>query len=346
MREATVRTSALRAWATEAELRGASVDPLELAPFGACARDIPPDGEISLKRFVEIAETLARQASDPFLGWSLGLGFDIDGLGERGVAVRAAHRLGGALQRLVDYFSILQDAGDVRLEVSGDSASLSYRIVDPDIWPRTQDALFTLGVFAKIIRGAVGGEWSSAELMLEADAMELRRDAAKIFGARCVFKGDTNQIRFPARLLERPLGLSDAMSAPNHARLNRIVASRRRRIPTTVRVKWQIFQDLNENGFSQERVSKTLGMSSRTLRRKLAEEGESFQSLLDECRMRLAAFEFKFRPDVSIAQTALRLGYSEHSTFTRAFLRWNGMPPQSYIRQARAGMGGSLGQSA
>ncbi|QUD88641.1 AraC-like transcriptional regulator QhpR [Phenylobacterium montanum] len=341
MREATVRTSALRAWVCEAEQRGAGFGPADLAPFGNRGVDLPTDGEISLRRFVEITEAVTRACGDAFLGWSLGLGFDIAGLGETGEAVASSQRLRGALQRLADYFSILQDAGDVRFEVAAESVILSYRILDPDIWPRTQDALFTLGIFAKIIRSAVGADWSSAEITLEADTPELRRDAARVMGARCLFNGETNQIRLPASLLDRPLNLAAGQRAPNHARLSRLVASRRRRISTSVRVKWQIFQDLNEVGFSQESVSRTLGMSSRTLRRKLAEEGRSFQSLLDECRMRLAAFEFLVRPDVSIAQTALRLGYSEHSTFTRAFLRWSGMPPQSYIRCSRAAFGPS-----
>jgi AraC-like DNA-binding protein len=346
MREATVRTSALRAWAVEAEHRGAEFDAADLAPFGTRAADLPADGEISLRRFVELTEAITRRSGDPFLGWSLGLGFDIADLGETGEAVAASQSLGGALQRLTDYFSILQDAGDVRFEATPEGASLSYRILDPDIWPRTQDALFTLGIFAKIIRSAVGPDWSGAEITLEADSSELRRDAAKVFGARCLFNGETNQIRLPAGLLDRPLSLAGARAAPNHARLSRMVASRRRRISTSVRVKWQIFQDINESSFSQESVSRTLGMSSRTLRRKLAEEGRSFQSLLDECRMQLAAFEFLVRPDVSIAQTALRLGYSEHSTFTRAFLRWNGVPPQSYIRRSRAALGGYAAQPA
>ena len=106
-------------------------------------------------------------------------------------------------------------------------------------------------------------------------------------------------------------------------------------MPATLRVRTMIFQGLNDGGFTQDTVARALGMSSRTLRRRLAGEGVSFQHLLDECRMRLAAFEFRVRENVSIAQTALRLGYSEHSTFTRAFSRWSGMPPQSYIRRAR-----------
>jgi AraC-like DNA-binding protein len=243
--------------------------------------------------------------------------------------------LRGALMRIVDYFAILQDAAEVKLEQAGDDACFSYRILDPDIWPRRQDALFTLGIFAKIIRGCAGATFSDAELCLEGGQDGLKPDQLKSLGLKCGFRAETNMIRFPARLLERPMLTPAAQAQPNHARLNRQVALRRRRLAAALRVKTLIFQEIQEGEFSQDCVAQRLGMSSRTLRRKLGEEGVSFQKLLDECRMRLAAFEFQTRPETSIAQTALRLGYSEHSTFTRAFVRWWGVPPQRFIRQGQ-----------
>ena len=66
------------------------------------------------------------------------------------------------------------------------------------------------------------------------------------------------------------------------------------------------------------------------MRRRLADEAISFQKLLADCRMRQAMLEFQSRPDASIAEIALRLGYAEHSTFTRAFSRWAGVPPQEF----------------
>jgi AraC-like DNA-binding protein len=288
-----------------------------------------------LARFVRIAEQISEAADDPWLGWRVGLDFDLSQLGEMGRAVLAARSLGGALRRIVDYFSLIQDAGEVRLDIQGEDAAFSYRILDPDIWPRRQEALFTLGIFARFIRMAVGGAWTEARITLESDGAAPRPDAGRPLGVRCEADGETNVIRFPAAFLDRPLSAPTRGAPPDHARLARQVALKRRRMPAALRVKIMIFQDMNDGHFNQEDVARALGMSSRTLRRRLAEEGVSFPQLLDECRMRLAAFEFRVRRDVSIAQTALRLGYSEHSTFTRAFSRWSGMPPRSYIRQAR-----------
>jgi AraC-like DNA-binding protein len=323
MTEATVRISALHAWTAAAGLAGAEGPPLA------------DEAEMPLARFVRIAERISEAAGDPWLGWRVGLDFDLERLGDMGRAILAARSLGGALRRIVDYFSLIQDAGEVRLEITGEDAAFSYRILDPDIWPRRQDALFTLGIFARIIRLAAGPAWSEARIVLEADGAAPRPEAGRPPGVRCETDGETNLIRFPAAFLDRPLGAQPRAAPPDHARLARQVALRRRRMPATLRVRIMIFQDMHEGHFNQDDVARALGMSGRTLRRRLAEEGVSFQQLLDECRMRLAAFEFRVRRDVSIAQTALRLGYSEHSTFTRAFSRWSGMPPRSYIRQAR-----------
>lgn len=326
MDEATVHWTAVEAWLGAGSSSAAmSTDPSH--------RDRAPS--FSLAEFVALTERASRERGNPWLGWSIGLEFDLAAVGDVGLAILSARTLRGALQRFVDYFTILQDTAEIGLSVSGGEASFTYRIPDPDIWPRHQDALFTLAIVAKVIRDSVGAGWSDVQIYLEADGAQTRTEAAKVLGARCSFGAETNAIRFPAAMLDGPLRFAGGARALDHAKLTRDVAVTRRRLPAALRVRTTIFQELNDGAFSQERVARALGMSSRTLRRRLAEEGVCFQQLLDDCRMRLAAFEFRVRRHTSIAQTALRLGYSEHSTFTRAFSRWSGMPPQDYIRQAR-----------
>jgi AraC-like DNA-binding protein len=331
MNQPMVDNAALKAWRPVAEAAGAD--------WAARAAALAADAETPLADFVGIVETLGGLSGDAWLGWRVGLDFDLTTIREVGDAIISARTLRGALQRFVDYFDILQDSAEVRLEIHGDEAAFCYRIVDPDIWPRAQDALFTLGIVAQIIRGAVAEAWSEVEVHLESCwPHEVSGvEAARALGARVRFDEETNSVRFPAGWLEAARCADNAGASLHlsHARFNRIIASRRRRMPATLRVRTLIFQDLNRIGLSQEGVARALGMSTRTLRRRLASEGESFQHLLDDCRMRLAAFEFRVRDPVSIAQTALRLGYSEHSTFTRAFARWSGMAPRNYLRAVR-----------
>jgi AraC-like DNA-binding protein len=82
-------------------------------------------------------------------------------------------------------------------------------------------------------------------------------------------------------------------------------------------------------------VARDLATSVRTLQRRLAETGLSYQELLD--RSRCEAAERHLRdPSLSISEIAWLLGYSEASAFHRAFRRWQGVSPQAFREQRRS----------
>ena len=300
--------------------------PCEVSPPAAAT-------SMSLATFVRFSEDVVRETRDVAIPWLAGVHYDLASLGPIGTAVNSAGKVGTALRRLVDYFVLLQDCTDVRFEREEDMASVSYRILDPDIWPRHHDAMFTLGIIGQVIRRGTHGNWDKIEFAFEAESHEMRGDIGKVLRAPCTFGADSNQIRFPAQMLDLALPATQGPEA-DMRRLSGELVARRRSMSLVDRLAQVVFRDLNLHGIEQERIAREIGMSSRTMRRKLAEEGSSFQQVLDECRMRQAVFEFRTRPDLSIAQIALRLGYAEHSNFTRAFHRWSGASPQAY----RAGL--------
>lgn len=288
-----------------------------------------PASSMPLAEFVRFSEDVVRETRDVAIPWLAGVHYDLASLGPIGSAVNSAGKVGTALRRLVDYFALLQDCTDIRLEREDDMASVSYRILDPDIWPRHHDAMFSLGIIGQIIRRGTRGAWDKIEFAFEAESHEMRGDIGKVLRAPCTFGADSNQIRFPAQMLDLALPQVQGPDADIRGLSGEILAQRRR-TPLVERLAQVVFRDLNTHAIEQERIAREIGMSSRTMRRKLAEEGSSFQQVLDECRMRQAVFEFRTRPDLSIAQIALRLGYAEHSNFTRAFHRWSGISPHAW----------------
>lgn len=74
-----------------------------------------------------------------------------------------------------------------------------------------------------------------------------------------------------------------------------------------------------------------LGISSRTLQRRLHERGISFWRMVDECRFRIAAALLR-ETDLSVQEIAARVGYSTPGSFARAFSRWAGQPPRAFRR--------------
>ncbi|MFD1695257.1 AraC family transcriptional regulator [Roseibium aestuarii] len=76
-------------------------------------------------------------------------------------------------------------------------------------------------------------------------------------------------------------------------------------------------------------VASNLGIGPRTLQRRIADRGKTYQALVDEARVKLAQ-ELLARPKYSLADVAFMTGFSEQSSFTRAFKRWHGLTPKAY----------------
>jgi AraC-like DNA-binding protein len=84
---------------------------------------------------------------------------------------------------------------------------------------------------------------------------------------------------------------------------------------------------------SLDDISRQLALTPQTLRRRLRQEGQGFRSLKDDLR-RDAAIEYLARADLTLPEIAVQLGFSEASTFHRAFKHWTGVAPGEY-RQTR-----------
>ena len=295
------------------------------------------DGVVPLKRFVDALEAIADGAGMKSLGWLVGEQYDLRLLGPVGGAMLGCSTLRRALHRFVNYFSLVQDATEFELCVQGESAAIKYRILDPEIWPRQQDALFTLSIIAQLLRRAADFPWDQVQISLESGDTATASELCRRTGVACEAHAETNAIRFSAALLDLPLVANDAVVPPDYKQLNRSVALKRRAMSIGLRVQTAVYRLLGSPEIDQERIASELGMSTRTLRRKLAEENSSFQQIVYGCRMRQAAQQFRADRDVSIADVALRLGYSEHSAFTRAFSKWSGMPPHVFLKHQMTG---------
>lgn len=98
------------------------------------------------------------------------------------------------------------------------------------------------------------------------------------------------------------------------------------------RCKVLLLQQLTSGEPSEAVLARQLQMSSRTLQRKLADIGLTYNRLLDETRHDLAV-KYLDDPQRSVTEITFLLGFSEHSAFTRAFKRWSGKAPTSYRAQ-------------
>jgi AraC-like DNA-binding protein len=99
------------------------------------------------------------------------------------------------------------------------------------------------------------------------------------------------------------------------------------------RVRNQVAQRLSQGIPTVSEISAHLGMSARTLQRRLSSRGCTFQALVDESRRELADHLLR-ETEYPLAEVAFLAGFSEQSAFNRAFKRWAGQTPRSYRIEA------------
>jgi AraC-like DNA-binding protein len=99
------------------------------------------------------------------------------------------------------------------------------------------------------------------------------------------------------------------------------------------KIEAQILPRLHEGSISMDKVAHAIAMSRQTLYRRLKEEGITFAEIHDDLRQRMA-LEYLQGQKVTVNETAYLLGFSEASSFVRAFKRWTGFSPTAYLNRA------------
>lgn len=161
---------------------------------------------------------------------------------------------------------------------------------------------------------------------------ERDRDAyvKMLFQAPVIYQDKEIGFDFEARWLDLPV-VQNTMSL--HAFLRQAPASLlvryRDQTSLTERIRRLLRRYLSGEMPTLEEVSTMFGITSQTLRRRLRNEGHTYQSLKDGLRCD-TAIELLGRSDLSLVDIAAMVGFSEPSTFHRAFKKWTGLPPGEY----------------
>lgn len=253
-------------------------------------------------------------------------------------AVRTAPTLGAALDRLCRYNRIVHDAARFTVTSGADTVRIEHAFrVGNEVQSR-HSAEFTM---ASLL--VIGGQIT--ERSLKARSVELRHarptsivEHVRVFGVEPRFARRVNALELDRAALDWPVPRADARLWRVIERHAEAVLSARPDVAlsTADRVRRLLSSTLGEGDATLAAVSAKLKTSERTLQRKLADEGVSFDTLLDELRRDLA-LRYLADPKIAIAEIAYLLGYSEPSPFHRAFKRWTGRTPSdARSRVARA----------
>ncbi|MDX8032035.1 AraC family transcriptional regulator [Lentzea sp. BCCO 10_0856] len=153
------------------------------------------------------------------------------------------------------------------------------------------------------------------------------REHEEVFGLLPRFSASRNQSVVDASVLTRALPLASPEANALCERQCQDLAARRRGKPGVAGEVRRVLELSVRFGETMPVVARALGLSPRTLRRRLNESGTSYQALLDEVRAERAVV---LLAGASVEQTATQLGFAEAASFIHAFRRWYGTTPARY----------------
>ena len=159
----------------------------------------------------------------------------------------------------------------------------------------------------------------------------------RIFKCEIQFNAQRNTFSFPARYLNAPIhhseeSLNEFLRSAPYYLVAQVETEEEAAQDLVALVRQWLARDFSHHMATCEELALALGLSTRSLRRKLAERGTSFQILKDERRTEIAR-QFLVRSELTIHAVAALMGFDEPSAFQRAFKKWTGMTPGQYRRQ-------------
>ncbi len=243
---------------------------------------------------------------------------------------RAAPTLGDALRQWVRYLNLLDDAVTVGLEVRGDRALLRVERESEAPAPAAHELCWAL--VARNLRVLAQAPFRPLAVEFSHPAPGDVAAYRRFFDAPVLFDAEETQLVLPASAIDAPMTTADpGLLAVLTRAADDLLARADRDPPITSQVRRALHRALRSDDATVDRVARGLGLTGRSLQRRLRDEGTSFQDVRDDVRRALAQ---RYLDDgLAIAEIAFLLGFSEPSAFFRAFKRWTGQTPLAHRRR-------------
>ncbi|MBW2416811.1 MAG: AraC family transcriptional regulator [Deltaproteobacteria bacterium] len=293
--------------------------------------DLSPEDEdpVGLAQFASLVTEALDVTGDSGLGLEYGLRGRISDFGILGYALLSAKDLGQAIELVSRYYEIFDPV-----------ISFEFEIAPPNVCARAvaSAALGRFEIFAH--EATLACTAAVARVLLEEPIVPTRltlcypepphsQRYAALFGCQPEFGAAYTSIEFESRHLSAPLQFSNKEIAEIcRQQCERWLHTIRDQGGVIFKVKEELLKTPGRFP-SMDAVSVNLGMSVRSLRRKLREHDVTYQELLDQVRRDLA-IDYLKNSLLTVEQIAQLVGYGEAASFRKAFRRWSGKAPGEF----------------
>jgi len=268
---------------------------------------------------------------DSATGVKVGMTLRPEGFMDIGHAITLCDNLRSVLELNETFQPLNQELGKTRLEIIGDSAWLKWTplYADKDFYAQMVEMVFS--GYACIGRWLLWGEDTPVLSMhFRHDAPDDLSTHKMVFGNNTIFNSDFDGVEFIADVVDVPMpNRNPEMLEFLKTRLTDQLRQLNNPMSNSEEALRCVQAALIDGRPTITQIAKLMGMSERTLRRRLDDEGETFRSILESAR-RESAETYMRANDLTHAEIALRLGFNDQSAFSRAFKSWFNQTPSEY----------------
>jgi AraC-like DNA-binding protein len=249
--------------------------------------------------------------------------------------IGTSDNLGMALRRFERYFALVSTSVTHTLEAHDDTVQLVRRYAAECVTRLLAPAEFAFASLIVRMRMVLGFRWCPLSVRFACPAPTTDAAQRRFFGCPVHFEADTSAIIIESSALALPTKNPDpelGFILQRHAEM--LVGQLGTEADLVGRARRVILNGLRDAEVSVAHTARRLGMSSRTLQRRLQEDGVTFDDLLDTTRNELAR-KYLGDPTLSIQEVAHLLAFGDLRGFYRAFRRWERCTPAEYRQRVR-----------
>lgn len=331
-----IRSYLLLPYAEAMARYGIDVDSV-LTRHNMCAADLDDAyRRVPLTDFIAFAEDAARFVGDPALGLKLGAELRPVQLGSLNFLMTTSPTLGAALAGFSSWAKGMREGWHIQLASGDIGADYIYRLDIADASKACQDIEHSLANICSLIRLRMGSGWAPLEVHFEHAAQGQRRQYESTFRAPVYFEQPVSKLVIRnADLEQKAERLHFALMPLMESHLRDVTEAMRGDESVADDVSLVIARYLGSRSVTLEIVAHELGLSARSLQRRLAEEGVSFRDLVKAQRRRVVETLLGRGRRGSLTSIAMSAGYADGAVLSRAFKHWTGATPTFYARRSR-----------
>lgn len=295
----------------------------------------PEKPVVEFDRVAAFYENAAQLCKDDLLGFTLGQRREMRRAGLIYFIGTSSPTVMDLLKNLERYRRVFSDAIEINCDTLETDGVVTWHFRVPDYVRRRQFVEFAAAGLVNMMRRATNREISPQQVTFRHARNENTAAFERYFGCKVHFGANENSYTFRMADLDMALATADCelykvlKNCCEHA-----LQIKARDTPTLITEVERLISDrLTVGEATLEDVAHALGMSPRTLSRRLARDGTTFFRILEDLRKSLAVNYLRERGLV-LSEVAFLLGYSGLSSFSDAFKRWTGSTPGQFRNDA------------